>query len=93
MICHQNVSGKVTLSILGSDGKVVSKKVIPVVLSAFDRSALSTEVTLPGKPGGYLLTAEFKADGSNKSVLSRRFIKVGKLSDYKFYEMQPAKLN
>jgi hypothetical protein len=33
--------------------------------------------------------AEFKADGSNKSALSRRFIKVGKLPDYKFYEIQP----
>ena len=87
-----NVPGKVTLSILGSDGKVISKKVIPVVLTAFDRSALSTEVTLPGKPGGYLLTAEFKAEGTSRSALSRRFIKVGKLSDYKFYEMQPSKL-
>jgi hypothetical protein len=88
----ENISGKVTLRILNSDGKVVSKKVIPVVLSAFDRSALSTEVTLPGKPGGYLLTAEFNAEASSKSVLSRRFIKVGKLPEYKFFEIQPPQL-
>ena len=88
----ENISGKVTLRILNSDGNVVSKKVIPVVLSAFDRSALSTEVTLPGKPGGYLLTAEFNAEASSKSVLSRRFIKVGKLPEYKFFEIQPPQL-
>ncbi len=85
----QDVSGKITLSIISSEGKTVSKKIIPVVFSPFDRSSLPAEISLPGSSGGYLLMAEFKADGSNKSALSRRFIKVGKLPDYKFYEIQP----
>jgi beta-galactosidase len=88
----KNISGKVTLSLINNQGKAVLKNVIPVVLSPFDRSSVQVELSLPGNPGGYLLLAEFKADGSNRSVLSRRYIKVGELSEYKFYEIQPSKL-
>jgi beta-galactosidase/beta-glucuronidase len=88
----QNVSGKINVSIIRSDGKTVSKNVIPVELSPFDRSSIPSEIKLPNNPGGYLLLVEFKRDGNDRSVLSRRFIKVGELSEYKFYEIQPSKL-
>jgi beta-galactosidase/beta-glucuronidase len=87
-----NVPGKVTLSILNSEGKAVSTKIISVVLSPFDRSSIPAEMSLPAKSGGYLLLAEFIADGSEKPVISRRFIKVGKLPEYKYYELQPVNL-
>jgi hypothetical protein len=88
----RNVPGKITLSILSSDGKTVSKKIIPVVLSAFDRSSLQVEMSLPTKSGGYLLLAEFLADGRKDPVVSRRFIKVGKVPEYKYFEIQPVNL-
>jgi hypothetical protein len=89
----RNVAGKVTLKILDSSGKTVEKKVLPIILSPFDRSSFSAEISLPGKPGGYLLLAEFMADGSSHPVISRRFINVGVLPEYKYFEMQPVKLN
>jgi len=89
----RDVAGKVTLKILDSFGKRVEKKIIPVSLQPFDRSSFSVEISLPEKPGGYLLVAEFLADGSNRSVISRRFINVGVLPEYKYFELQPGKLN
>ena len=86
------VSGKVTLSILDSNGKTVSDKTVPVVLATFDRSAFPVELSLPKKAGGYLLLAEFLADGRKEPVVSRRFIKVGIVPEYKYFEMQPVKL-
>jgi hypothetical protein len=84
-----NVSGKITLSVLNSEGKPVSNKIIPVVLTSFDRSSLEEEISLPAKPGGYLLLAEFLADGKKVAVISRRYIKVGMLPDYKYFQIQP----
>ena len=49
-------------------------------------------ISLPRKAGGYLLVAEFIADGKREAVISRRFIKVGKLAEYKYFDMQPALL-
>jgi hypothetical protein len=50
------------------------------------------ELSLPKKAGGYLLLAEFLADGRKEPVVSRRFIKVGIVPEYKYFEMQPVKL-
>ena len=88
----RNVHGAVSLILLDRDGKTISKKNISVVLSAFDRSSFPVEMKLPEKTGGYLLLAEFLADGNKNPVISRRFIKVGKLSEYKYFEMQPTVL-
>ena len=87
-----NVPGKITLSILDSDGKTVSHKIIPVVLANFDRSSLVAEMSLPKKAGGYLLLAEFLGDGKKEPVISRRYIKVGAAAEYRYFEMKPVKL-
>jgi hypothetical protein len=83
-----NLNGKVTLSMLDSRGKSISKKTFPVVMAAYDRSFIPAEISLPRKAGGYLLLAEFLADGKKDPVISRRYIKVGNISDYKFFEMK-----
>jgi hypothetical protein len=85
---NRDVTGSVTLKILDSEGKTVTKKSLPVTLSAFDRSSFLVEISLPKKPGGYLMMAEFVAEGSNEPVLSRRFIKVGIAPGYKYFELQ-----
>ena len=89
---NKNIAGKVTLKILDRDGKPFTKKIIAVTLSAFDRSFFPAEIALPKKPGGYLLVAEFMADGSKDPVISRRYIKVGIAPEYKYFEMQTDKL-
>jgi hypothetical protein len=84
-----SITGKVMVSILDFEGKSVLEKIIPVVLSGFDRSFIQTEITLPKQAGGYLILAKFIATGSQKPVISRRYIKVGKAAVYKYFEMQP----
>lgn len=84
---NREVTGKVTLKILDSQGKTLSKNSMPVTLSAFDRSSVSVEISLPKKSGGYLLVAEFVAEGMINPVLSRRYLKVGTIPDYDFFEM------
>jgi beta-galactosidase len=90
---NKEVSGKVTLKILDNEGKTSTKKVVSVSISSFDRSSIAVEMVLPKKPGGYLLLAEFFADGSKRPIISRRFIKVGVVHQYKYFDMQTDKLN
>jgi hypothetical protein len=89
---NKEITGEVAIKIIDSKGKTVSKKTMPVTLSAFDRSAFQAEISLPKKPGGYLLLAEFTPEGADRPVISRRYIKVGKIADYKFFDLQPEKL-
>jgi hypothetical protein len=88
----KSVSGNVTLRILDIEGKTVSRKVLSIILSPYDRSSQQVEMSLPVKSGGYLLLAEFFADGNQKAIVSRRYIKIGKLSGYKYFEMMPESL-
>jgi len=85
----RNVKGAVSLILLDSDGKTISKKIISVTISAFDRSSVHSERILPEKTGGYLLLVEFLADGSKNPVIFRRFINVGEVPEFKYSEMQP----
>ena len=89
---NKEVKGNVTLKVLDSDGKSVSKQILPVALPAFDRSSFLVEISVPKKPGGYLLLAEFLPDESIDPVISRRYIKVGTTSEYKFFEMKADRL-
>ena len=89
---NKNINGKVNLKVLDVSGKTVSKKSMTVNLSAFDRSSFSVEIVLPKKPGGYLLIAEFLSDGFIDPVISRRFIRVGTASEYKYFEIKAVSL-
>jgi beta-galactosidase len=86
----ESVTGQVTLRIINSEGKSVSEKNIKEVLKPYDRSFSEMEFPLPMKPGGYLLVAEFTGNGTKSAAISRRFLKVGILSEYKFFELPPA---
>jgi len=86
------VNGKIFLRLLDNAGMEVEKKILPVSMSAFDRTFMPVEISLPQKKGGYLLLAEFLSEKSEKPVISRRYIKIGEVNDYKYFEMQPANL-
>lgn len=86
------VSGNLSLKILDSNGKSSGKQTMPVNLAAYDRSNLSAEMKMPAKPGGYVLVAEFTPLGSTKPVISRRYLKVGELPEYKYYEIKEESL-
>jgi len=86
---NREVKGNLLLKLIDSEGKTVSKKSMQVTLSAFDRSSFPVEIMLPKKSGGYLMCAEFLADGTLEPVISRRYIKAGELTEYLFHEIKP----
>jgi len=49
---------------------------------------LPVSFVLPTQAGGYVLVAEFTPE-NGLPVLSRRFLKVGKLAEYSYYNLNP----
>jgi beta-galactosidase len=88
----KEVSGAIHLKILDKSGKISGEQLIPVTLAPWDRSSFPVEIILPKEKGGYLLVAEFLTKGSENPVISRRYVKVGELKEYKYFEMQPVSL-
>jgi hypothetical protein len=85
---NQPSNGKVKLSLFDSKGKVVSHQNFPVKLESFVRTDIPVSVVLPKDAGGYLLVAEFTPE-KGSPAFSRRFLKVGNLAEYSFYNLNP----
>ena len=83
------VSGKVKVSLLDVTGKPVADNILDVELTPLTRSTYLTSLTLPEQPGGYLMTVEFTPAGASQPVISRRYIRVGNLAEYGYYEIKP----
>ncbi len=84
--------GEVTVKILDDQGSVVTQQSIPVQLDPLVRTNILVNLKVPEKKGGYLLLSSFTPVGSNIPQLSRRFLKVGDLPRYTFFDLQPAPL-
>jgi hypothetical protein len=82
------VSGKVTVKLYNEAGENIEVQTIPVKLPSYLRTDIPVGMTLPAKPGGYLLVAEFTPE-NGKPVLSRRFLKVGEAGAYSYYHLNP----
>jgi beta-galactosidase len=89
---EDKVSGKVHVKLLDSKGKPAQEKDIKITLDPLRRTDIIVSLNLPEKPGGYLLTASFIPAGSSHEVISRRFIRVGDLSQYSYFDLQPENL-
>jgi hypothetical protein len=85
---REKVEGKVTLDFYDESGNKIAGPVLNVALLPDIRTNIPVSLTLPDTPGGYLLTATFTPDdpGYGKTVVSRRFIKIGNIMEYRFYE-------
>jgi hypothetical protein len=81
-------NGTVKIRLINKKGQTVKEKELMVVLEPYKRTAIPVSVALPGKPGGYLLVAEFTPE-KGKPVISRRFLKVGTTASYSWHTMQP----
>jgi hypothetical protein len=58
------------------------------MLKALSREYIPFSFNIPARKGGYLLISEFT--GNNKSpVISRRYIRVGEMSEYSYFEVKP----
>jgi len=86
------VSGKVKISLLDAAGKPAVVNTSDVELAPLSRSAILTSLTLPDQPGGYLLVSEFFPTGTSAPVISRRYLRVGNLPAYRYFELQATEI-
>jgi hypothetical protein len=89
----EKVSGLLQIKLLDSKGKQVAEKKMEISLDPFGRTDYIASLMLPDEAGGYLLVAAFTPAGSTREVISRRFVRVGKLSDYSYFELQAENLH
>jgi hypothetical protein len=89
-INNQNdlIQGNVSVKLVNQKGQVSKVQSFPIQLTPFLRSDIPVSITLPQEAGGYVLVAEF-TPSIGKPVISRRFLKVGSLPDYSFFNLQP----
>jgi hypothetical protein len=85
---NKTVSGTVRIKLLNSSGKIVSEQTMQVKLESFLRSDIPVSLTLPEEPGGYVLVAEFTPE-NGKTIISRRFLKIGKADNYTYFQVSP----
>jgi beta-galactosidase len=85
-------AGNVIVKILDATGHTVTEKTIAVSLEPLQRTDYLTSLTLPAKPGGYLILSAFTPQGTSESILSRRYIRVGNAASYDFVELHPQPL-
>jgi beta-galactosidase len=81
-------TGKVKINLLDQNGKSVLEQNFPVILNSFVRTDIPISLLLPSESGGYLLVAEFTPEGG-KTVISRRFLKIGKSANYSYFSLSP----
>ena len=81
-------SGTVKLRLVDQTGKYVSEQKFPVKLQSFLRTDIPVSMTLPAESGGYVLVAEFTPE-KGSPVISRRFLKVGKSTNYSYFNINP----
>lgn len=82
------VSGTVKVKLIDKEGKSVSEQIFKEKLESYLRTDIPVSLTLPTSAGGYVLVAEFTPE-NGKTVISRRFLKVGKVAEYKYFEVNP----
>ncbi len=83
---QKEAKGSVEIALMDSKGKKVFRNKIPVILPAGDRLEIPVSLKLPEMPDGYLLQTYFIKEGSSEIKSSRRYLKVGQLEKYSFYE-------
>jgi hypothetical protein len=93
----EKISGQLNIKLLDSAGKVSAEKKMDVTLDPLKRTEFIASLVLPEHPGGYLLIAAYTPSGSPgdtptgspREIISRRYIRIGNLPEYSFYELQP----
>jgi len=85
---NKTANGSVNVKLLNANGQTVSEQNFQVKLESFLRTDIPVSIVLPSEPGGYLLVAEFTPE-NGKTVVSRRFLKVGQVEKYTYFNFNP----
>ena len=78
-------SGDITIRLLNDEGREVYSQVSDIEIPAYGAQFKPVNITLPDEAGGYLLLCELMLPGSTEPVISRRYIRVGELAEYEFF--------
>lgn len=92
---EKDCAGQVTLKLWATDGKIVTQQKYFVQIPAYNKILQPVSLRLPAESGGYLLVAEFQTEKAltHYPVLSRRYIKVGELPEYRYHELTPEQVD
>lgn len=85
-------NGNIYLYLLNSNGEKVLEQQSKITIPEYLTATVPVKINMPKQPGGYLLVSEFRRHDTDKPVLSRRYIKVGQLEKYNFYQLNPGEL-
>jgi hypothetical protein len=92
------ISGKVTVVLLNSKGKQTGKTITQTItIPAYGKKLLPTSIELPKQKGGYLVVAKYRPNMGYQMgkapIISRRYINIGKLKKYQYYDLSPQPLD
>jgi beta-galactosidase len=85
----ESVTGKVELLIIDSGNKPLKTIKKEISIPPYGRYDMPVALTLPKKPGGYLVTTRFYLSGGKDVLKSRRYIRIGDSKDVSFPEIRP----
>jgi hypothetical protein len=85
---NKTANGSVKVKLLNTKGQTTLEQNFQVKLESFLRSDIPVSMGLPNEAGGYTLVAEFTPE-NGKTVVSRRFLKVGEAKEYKYFSINP----
>jgi hypothetical protein len=74
--------------VFNHNGEIVREKTLSIELPVDICKDIPVAINIPDKPGGYLLVAEFTPENQPNPIISRRYIKVGALDEYRFYKIK-----
>ncbi len=80
-------SGDITIRLLNDEGHEVLSQKSHIEIPAYGAQFKPVSITMPDAAGGYLLLCELMQPGSKEPVISRRYIRVGELDDYRFFNL------
>lgn len=87
---HEKERGKLWISLLNERGKSVLNQERDISLSPYEDKSIPVSITLPEVAGGYVLITEFEGEHNPvKKQISRRFLKVGHLDEYTYFDVKP----
>ncbi len=86
---NKMANGTVKVKLINAKGQTFAEQSFLVKLESFQRTDIPVSLVLPADAGGYVLVAEF-TPGNGQTVISRRFLKIGKTGNYIYYKLSPA---
>jgi len=84
----KEANGEVNVKLIDHTGRTSTEQKFTVKLPSHLRTDIPVSINLPEQAGGYVLVAEF-TPVNGKTVISRRFIKIGEAPTYQYFSINP----